>query len=187
MKPHPFEFQLPGGPKCSRSVKGGILFLAILAIAIVPGQVLGHSGGEPVVSEAIAGPYLLYVWLSPVPAVAGEQHITISVNAPASDNSGPSEPILDANVMVTASATADPELTIAAPALHQQAANKLFYEARLNLVVEGTWKLTIDIVSDLGSGSYEMPLDIENAMGKGERSNFWQRFTIWLSELFSRS
>lgn len=185
MKTQPAGFPLPCGANSRCSLKRIALFLTLFVWFTFSGQVLGHSGGEPVISEATAGPFLLYVWLDPIPAVVGKQHITISVNTPAPDNSTQSVPVVEANVSVTARSIGDPQLLITVPALHEQAANKLFYEARLDLPESGTWQLSFEIDSGLDEAQYEMQLSVEDT--KRDRwGNIWQNFSAWLKGLFSR-
>ncbi len=167
-----------------RLVAGAVLCLTVLICALPARPVHGHAGGEPVIAEAPAGPFVLYVWLDPAPAVAGEQHVTISVNAPVPGTvDEETVPVLDAEVWVSATAAGDPDRVVSAPATHEQAANKLFYEARLELPQSGSWQLAIAIVSGTETATLEFALEVEAA----ETSGPLQRFMAWLRSLFSES
>lgn len=167
-----------------RLVAGAVLCLTVLIGAFPARPVHGHSGGEPVIAEAPAGPFVLYVWLDPAPAVAGEQHVTISVNAPAPGTVDETVPVLDAEVRVSATAAGDPDLVVSAPATHAQAANKLFYEARLELPQSGSWQLAIAIATETETATLEFGLEVEAAE---TARPFLQRFAGWLRSLFAAS
>ena len=158
----------------------------VLTHALVPRQVYGHSGGEPVVTAAPVGPFVLYVWLDPVPAVVGEQHVTVSVNQPTPGNADETMPVLDAEVVVSATLAGDPDLVVSVLATHAQAANKLFYEARVELPQPGFWQLSIGIGSGTEAASYEFALEVAEASAEFS-GTVMQRFMGWLKGLFSRS
>lgn len=162
-----------------------LLVMATLFACVTP--VLGHAGGDPVISEAPAGPYLLYVWLEPNPPAQGEQHVTVSVNLSASGTASESEPVLNAAVTVTAipqpSEESDREnlQAVSAVATHAQATNKLFYEARLDLAGAGPHLITVNVEADAGSAEYEFPAEVSPK----ERQGILQKFLSWLRQLFA--
>ena len=156
-----------------RRTASAVFAVLLLLSGSVP--ILGHGGGEPYLSDVAAGPYSLYVWLDPLPAQTGELHITVSVNVPAA---GASEPVTDLPVLMRA--THPDGWTAEAPATHENALNKLFYEGRLDLQQTGTW--TIDLL--LGDAPdqvvHSMEVDITATPGA------WQAFLDWFRDLFGR-
>ncbi len=174
------------GCKCKYRVGGLLLCLTVLAGIVLPRPVHGHAGGEPVISEAPAGPFVLYVWLDPVPAVVGEQHVTVSVNAPVPGQADETVPVREAEVRVLATRAGDPDVTVSARATHAQAANKLFYEARLELPQPGAWQLSVTIAAGTETAAIALPLEVEEA-GTEPAGTFLQRFAGWLRGLFART
>ncbi len=163
-----------------------VLCMTVLTTVLLPRPVHGHSGGEPVVSEAWVDPFVLYVWLDPLPAIVGEQHITVSVNTPMADNADETVSVRDAEVWVLATRTGDFDLATAALATHEQATNKLFYEARLELPQPGSWRISVVLTVGAETATHEFVLNVEEP--RAERAEpLVQRFTAWLRDLFSRS
>ncbi len=170
--------------RCARV--GAALFLLVFASAVVlPRQIFGHAGGEPAVSEVTVGPFVLYVWLDPVPAIVGEQHVTVSVNTPLTDAVEETVPLLEADVTVSAVFSSHSDVAVIAQATHDQAANKLFYESRLELPTAGSWQLFIEISSGLDTATFEFPLEVEEAKAKSVEK-LWGRFLEWLGGFFPR-
>ncbi len=151
--------------------------MALLLLLSASGPlVLGHGGGEPFLSDVPAGPYSLYVWLDPLPAQTGELHITVSVNLPAE---GGSEPVTELSVLMRAS---HPDgWTSEAPATHENALNKLFYEGRLDLKQAGTW--TIELLIGDAPDQVAYPIDVDVTA----KPNAWQAFLNWFRALFNRN
>lgn len=133
------------------------LFLCLsLNLASSVGVAWAHGGGAPQLSNAEAGPYWVSVWTQPDPLQVGEAHITVAVSEPGVSTAGYREagsPVLDAVVQVRyESLDRDGEGLVAA-ATHEGAANKLFYEADLELPSTGRWKATISVEGPEGPGS----------------------------------
>ena len=154
----------------------GLAALVLLLLwAPAPMPVLGHGGGEPFLSDVQAGPYSLYVWLDPLPAQTGELHVTVSVNLPATDGS---EPVTGLNVLMRA---IHPDGgVVEAPATHDNALNKLFYEGRLGLEQAGTW--TIELL--IGDGPDQVAHAV--AVDVAAKPSAWQAFLGWFRALFNR-
>ena len=163
---------------------GAALCLTLLTGALLSRPAHGHSGGEPVVTAAPAGPFVLYVWLDPVPAVAGSQHVTVSVNAPVSGTADETEPVLDAEVLVSATLAGAPDQTVSVLATHEQAANKLFYEARLELPQPGSWQLSIAITAGSETAIFGFSLEVADTSPE-TAGTLMQRFVRWLRGLLS--
>ena len=146
-------------------------------LLLLPGTapILGHGGGEPYLSDVAAGPYSLYVWLDPLPAQTGELHITVSVNIAAD---GASEPVTGLPVLMRARHLDGWE--VEAPATHENALNKLFYEGRLDLQQAGTWTIGLLMGDASDQVTYAIEVDI------AAKPSAWQAFRGWFRVLFSR-
>ena len=140
-----------------RMLRFRVSFCLALVLALPAGVAWAHGGGVPRLSNAEAGPYWVSVWTEPDPLRVGEAHITVAVSepTPASGASyreaGP--PILDATVQVRFEPLGRAGKTLAAPATRAGAANKLFYEADLQLPETGRWQVTIAVEGPAGAGS----------------------------------
>ncbi len=146
-----------------------------LSLLLSASVVWGHGGGEPFLSDEAAGPYSLYVWLDPLPAQTGELHVTVSVNMAAD---GASEPVTGLPVLMRARHPDGWE--VEAPATHENALNKLFYEGRLDLQQVGTW--TIDLLMGEGADQVVHAIDVDVAA----TPSAWQAFLDWFRTLFNR-
>ena len=165
-------------PVCARHRSLRLALAAVLALSMLlsASVVWGHGGGEPFLADVAAGPYSLYVWLDPLPAQTGELHITVSVNVPVDDAS---EPVTGLSVLMRAGHPDGWE--VEAPATHDNAHNKLFYEGRLDLQQDGTW--TIDLLIGDGPDQVVHSMDVDVAA----TPSAWQAFLDWFRALFSRS
>ncbi len=163
-------------------VAGAALCLTVLTSALLSRPAYGHAGGEPVVTAAPAGPFVLYVWLDPVPAVTGTQHVTVSVNAPVPGTANETVPVLDAEVWVSATLAGASAQAVSVLATHEQAANKLFYEARLELPQPGSWQLSIAIATGPEAATFGFSLEVADASPE-TAGTLMQRFVGWLRGL----
>jgi hypothetical protein len=148
-------------------IRGSVLrFLLLLVLILVlpTGVAWAHGGGVPQLTNAEAGPYWVSVWTQPDPLRVGEAHITVAVSEPSATSeaqtadsgrayreAGP--PILDATVQVQFKPLDRTGETLTALADHESAANKLFYEADLELPETGLWQVDITVEGPAGSGS----------------------------------
>lgn len=154
-----------------------LLAVALALSLLLPASVVwGHGGGEPFLSDVAAGPYSLYVWLDPLPAQTGELHVTVSVNVPVDDAS---EPVTGLPVLMRARHPDGWE--VEAPATHENALNKLFYEGRLDLQQAGTW--TIDLLMGDGPDQVVHAMEVDIAA----QPSAWQAFLNWFRALFDRN
>ena len=165
-------------PVCTghRSLRRSLAAVLALSLLLSASVVWGHGGGEPFLSDVAAGPYSLYVWLDPLPAQTGELHVTVSVNM---DADGASEPVTGLSVLMRARHPDGWE--VEAPATHENALNKLFYEGRLDLKQTGPW--TIDLL--MGDASEQVVHSIE--VDVASQPSAWQAFLDWFRALFDRN
>lgn len=154
---------IPSWLTCARLVPRpamGIILLACLLATQAPTQSLVFANGTiQVVKKERAGPYELQVGMSPGTPRVGNLHVSLMVK-----DVELGKPITNATVMVMARG---PEGGTDLGPL--QAANNLespqFYDADLPLDTEGSWMLILDIESDLGAASLELPLEVTRANG----------------------
>ncbi len=66
--------------------------LAILTL-ILPTPLFAHGGSLPRVSDVESGPYRLFVWAEPVPAVTGEVKFTVAVAEIPAQKDGQAAPV----------------------------------------------------------------------------------------------
>lgn len=126
-----------------------LLFLLLVSLA-APAE--GHGGGRPMLVNEPAGPYLLSVWLAPDPLRVGTIHVTVAVSEPNEDGSA-GEPVLGAAVRILFTAEDQTGVVpIGALATHQNAANRLFYEADLEVSAPGNWRAEVIVDGPAGRG-----------------------------------
>lgn len=125
----------------------------LILFLIWQSPVQGHGGGVLQLFNAEAGPYWVSVWTAPKPLQTGKVHITVAVVEPPEDRSQPEQgkPVLGATVQLLAQAANGVE-RIETVATHEQAVNKFFYEADLELETVGMWQFEITVSGALGQG-----------------------------------
>lgn len=131
--------------------------LWVLFILLWPAKAArAHGGGVPRLTNAEAGPYWVSVWTQPDPLRVGQAHITVAVSEPVRSTAGRQEagpPVLGAEVQVQFRPLDHSGDTLQVLATHEGAANKLFYEADLELPETGHWAATVSVEGAAGSGS----------------------------------
>ncbi|MBZ0316097.1 MAG: hypothetical protein K8L91_06745 [Anaerolineae bacterium] len=144
------------------------LWLVLLGATFIPmARTDAHGLGNQKLEQVEAGPYLVSAWTDPKDvSVEDELHITVSVQDQEKDF------ILDADVQINAVLASDSSTTKSQQATHDNAAQKLFYEAPLRLDKTGRWQITIVIDGELGQGTASFELDVVEA------SNKWTRW-LW--------
>jgi hypothetical protein len=136
-----------------------LLALAFTALAsTAPAQ--AHGGGTPQLVQAPSGPYQLYTWTNPEPPRAGLVHVTVALVDPTTQ-----QPVLDAGVQIVATPgdAAQEIQPVSAPATHENAVIKTYYEADLDLPAAGLWQFTIAHSDAAGSGRAAFTLDVQPA------------------------
>jgi hypothetical protein len=147
--------------------------LLVLAVLVLPVQVVeAHGGGVPRLTNAVAGPYWVSVWTQPDPLRVGQAHITVAVSQPASSAAGREEagpPVLGADVWVQFRPLDHAGDALQVRATHEGAANKLFYEADLDLPEVGRWEVLVSVKGDAGSGD----AGFEAEVSAPRSTNWW--------------
>lgn len=126
-------------------IRSGLYCLIFLSIH---SMVAAHGFGKQVVAEELAGPYTVSVWIEPTtPTTHDPTHITVSVSYEA-------EIIQNAEVNLRAHhPTEDSVLNISAT--HENAVNKLSYEAEADFSDKGEWRIEVEIDGEQGNGNLE--------------------------------
>lgn len=136
---------------------GAVLFVT----TVVAPAVLAHGGGTPQLVEELAGPYEIFAWSNPEPARVGTFHITVALVEPTTD-----QPVLDANVLIHAAPLAEAAASpIVAPATHQNATIKTYYETDMEMPAAGAWQVTVTYTDTNGTdgGSASFPVEVQEA------------------------
>lgn len=134
----------------------------VLALSLSTSTARAHGGGTAQLTNEDIGPYWISVWTSPEPVREGTLHVTVSVAEPGEEGerqAGP--PVLDATVdllLIPPEGTMD---AVSAEATTEQSANKLFYEADMQLPAAGEWRAHIDVQGEEGSGQAAFDLAVQ--------------------------
>ena len=133
--------------KAQRVLQSKIGALALLFGALAPASLLAHAGvGVQHLNNVLAGPYRVFVWSDPEPPQVGEYHVTVALTEnKEGDSTGlAGAPVLDAYVIVEITHRESGE-TFRARATHDDALNKLFYEASFAPARQGIWSVQVRI------------------------------------------
>lgn len=120
---------------------------------------MGEWGDAPL-TNARAGPYAVSVWSQPDPPQVGKLDMGVAVMTLEARN-----PVLDAEVRLTAEPIDRGETPISVVASRGTGANKLLYNADLELPIEGRWRVTVEVEGKRGSGSAGFALEVEPSGG----------------------
>lgn len=137
-----------------RRQAGWSLLLALL-LGLSASTVLAHGGGTPQLAQTPAGPYLVYAWTNPTPVRVGTLHVTVALTDPATD-----EPVMDVPVTVTLT-PANGGASVSAPATHDKALIKSYYETDIEVPAGGPWQVAIAFQSPQGPGAASFPIDVK--------------------------
>lgn len=124
----------------------GVLFLLIILPLLFSGRsALAHAGvGTQQINNQDIGPYRIWVWSDPEPPVVGNYHVAVALTESLDNdpNGFAGESILNADVVVEMEHQAS-GLQLIAQATHEDAVNKLFYEAIFAPQQTGTWEIRV--------------------------------------------
>ena len=135
--------------KSRHTVHTRLLALLLLTGLLLPAPLLAHGGvGLQHLNNVPAGPFRVYVWSDPEPPQVGEYHVTIAITENiAGDATGlAGGPVLDAYIIVEL-LHQESGATLSAQATHDDALNKLFYEASFEPAQKGSWAIQVRIAS----------------------------------------
>lgn len=123
-------------------------------------DLLAHGGSLPRVSDVEAGPYRLFVWAEPVPAVEGDVNFTVAVTEIPASEAAQADPVLDADVQILLARVDGQGRTRSGQATHGEAVNKLMYETYIDVPTAGMWRATVSVESPLGAGVVEFDFEV---------------------------
>jgi hypothetical protein len=141
----------------------GLALTSTLAFVIDAAPAQAHGGGEPQLVNAQAGPYRVSAWTKPEPIRVGTMHLSVAVSeSPGQGSSGEEtgDLVLDAAVHVQMNPRSRPGPGLVTSATRQDAVNKLFYEADMELPAEGQWQVVISVEGAAGTGSASFDIDV---------------------------
>lgn len=136
-----------------RRASQSLLLALLFVLSVAPA--LAHGGGTPLLVQEPAGPYLVYAWTNPTPVRVGTLHVTVALTDPATD-----KPVQNVPVIVTL-APAEGGAPVSAPATHDKATIKSYYETDLEIPKEGAWQATISFQSPQGAGEASFAIDVQ--------------------------
>lgn len=131
-----------------------LLSALLVAISLITpeGQAEAHAGGQPQLINGQAGPFLVSVWSLPNPLVSGDVNFILAVAETQTIN-GIDEAVVVLDADVELIFTSEDGETIRVDATHQNATNKLFYEAYFELPEAGEWNAVVNVNYEGESGS----------------------------------
>jgi len=112
------------------------------------------NGGTPRLTNARAGPYAVSVWSQQDPPQVGELDMGVAVMTLEAR-----DPVLDAEVRLTAERIDRGGTPISVVASRGAGANKFLYHTTLELPVEGRWRVTVLVEGPAGSGRATFELE----------------------------
>lgn len=129
------------------------LAVAVTLLVTWTGTTFAHGGtGFPQLTNEDIGPYRIFVWSAPEPAQVGPYHVAValteSLEGDASGFAG--QPILNADVTVNLVNTSTGD-TLTKKATHQDAVNKIYYEADFEVDTPGEWRVDFAVIGPDGS------------------------------------
>lgn len=132
----------------TKMLRPGTIFLLIaLSLIFFGPSVLAHAGvGTQQINNQNIGPYRIWAWSDPEPPVVGSYHVAVALTESLENdpNGFAGEPILNADVVVEMEHQTS-GVQLIAQATHEDAVNKLFYEAILAPQQTGTWEIRVII------------------------------------------
>ena len=124
------------------------------ALAVLVAPTLGVADGGLVRVSQAAGPFTVTVFTAPTPLRAGAIDLSVLVQ----ETHG-GDVIPDADVSVVLRTRDDPAREVRAPALHEQATNKLLYAALLDLPAAGAWQVEVNVARAGATASLAFDVD----------------------------
>jgi hypothetical protein len=129
------------------------LWLALLLLVVVANSMAAHGGtGTPQLTNEDIGPYRIFVWSAPEPPQVGPYHVAVAMteSLPGDASGFAGKPILNADITVTLTHVASGE-TLTKKATHQDAVNKIYYEADFEVPTPGEWSVHLAVIGPDGA------------------------------------
>lgn len=135
-----------------------LLILILIGFSWQPVQ--GHGLGEQQLEQFPDGPFRISAWTDPIsPSTDDQLHVTVAVE----NEDGL---VREATVNVSAILTSDETVTLFDRATHEDAVNKLHYEAAFEFEEAGTYTILIRVENDEGTGEAAFDLAIVEGEGR---------------------
>jgi hypothetical protein len=146
-----------------------VVMLMLLALSCVlqvaaPAQLVLANGGTIQVSSAQVGPYQVTVLTSPSPMVAGTVDVTVAVSDPRVTDPSKDNTVLDAQVTVIVQQAGGSSAPASFPATHEQATNKLLYQANVSVPSGGQWQFSVQVAGPDGGGTVQFSSDVGSSL-----------------------
>ncbi len=132
--------------------------LALFVVQAILAPLALANGGTIQVASRPAGPYTVTVFTSPSPIRVGTVDVSVLVQ-----HSGIEKLVQDARVTVTIEPVGRSGTRRTLEATHEQATNKLYYAANIDLPAEGWWWIGVDVAGAEGEGSVSFQVEAVGA------------------------
>jgi hypothetical protein len=126
------------------------------------------------------GDFCVSVFTSPTPLRVGPADVSVLIQ---DANTG--EPVLDAQVALSAKLQNRPEVTLHVLATTTGATNKLLHVATLEFPEEGSWEVTLDLVSPKVEDQARLLLEVTEPLPLARAWNAWYWWPLAPITLFS--
>lgn len=136
--------------------------LLVLVSSLTHGLGLAHGGGAPRLVNVPVGAFVMSAWTNPDPLRVGVVHITVSLaeTAALEGDNQPGATALGQAIALTI-VPMDGGAPITTAVTHEQATNKLFYEADVTIPSAGSWVFALVV-----NGSAEQHFTAEVLPGR---------------------
>lgn len=141
-----------------------IFLLILLPLFFTTKPLFAHAGGTQQINNVNLGPYRIWVWSDPEPPQVGEYHVAVALTESLENdpNGFAGQPVLNADVLVEMQHV-ETGLLLVAQATHEDAVNKLFYEAIFAPEQTGNWTVRIIVQAEDGPVETSYADEIEPA------------------------
>lgn len=153
------EAFLPGPSTVSASRL--LIILTLILTMVAPPDAALANGGVVQLSRQDIGPYQLTAFTSPSPIRVGIVDVSVLL-----ERAGTTELVQNARVTVTAEPVGPAGPAGRGrifPATHENATNKLYYAANVELPRAGRWRLTVQVEGAEGKGGASFEVDASSA------------------------
>jgi len=132
----------------------------LMALILTASLASGHGLGEQKLERVESGPFRISAWVDPIePTTDDEVHITVALE----DNEGL---VRNADITVQMVYSDDTDITFTERATHEQAVNKLHYEAPFIVENAGEYSVTVAVENGdrNGEASFSMTINAGDGM-----------------------
>lgn len=144
---------------------GAVFLLLLLSLFVTAKVVLAHAGvGTQQINNIDLGEFRIWVWSDPEPPQVGNYHVAVALTESLENdpNGFAGEPVLNTDVVVEMEHV-NTGLLLVAQATHEDAVNKLFYEAIFAPEQTGIWSVRVIVQGGNGPAEISYTDEIELA------------------------